>query len=157
MSTQDPATQVYNWLVSTANIPGRLRLLTDDVSGRRYLEIVRELAPAPYQVTYHVLTWPVSSAGATPVPVLYFNVYAVQAGRQELLTDVEKVVELLVPQVYRSQVEARPAVSQGTHPVTGLPAFFVHPCQTEEWMAQVKEAPDVYALWFQTFGQVVGL
>lgn len=160
----DPATAVYEWLArDTARVPAqvRLRLLTDALTGRRHLELVHD-GPT-LQVTYHVLAWPVSAAGAAAVPVLYFNVYrkTQPADVLDAVTDVDAVVDLLVPEVYRSQLRgALGGLSQGTHPVTGLPAFFLHPCQTERWMAEVadhNQSQNLYVLWFQTFGQVVGL
>lgn len=151
--TRDPPTDIYRYLTTLSTLPGRVKLLHDDLTDQSYLEITRELPD--HVILYHVLTWPV--AAEVPVPVLYFNVHAIEDGQLDLVTDVSAVMDFLVPEIYRAEVSNLPALSQGMHPVTGLPAFFVHPCKTQDWMRLMGDIPDVYPLWFQTFGQVVGL
>lgn len=153
----DPATNLYHRLAdSKANID-ILRLIHDDLTTSSYLEIQRDLSL--YRAVYNITTWPVASDQAIPIPVLYFNLYEMddETGSMDLITDVNRVVELVVPDVYRSQIDSMPAISQGMHPVTGIPAFFVHPCKTEHWMSLMGSQDDIYYLWYQTFGQVVGL
>lgn len=54
------------------------------------------------------------------------------------------------------------ALSMTDHPVTGMPAYFVHPCRTAEAMDAVTEhrnvTPDGYLLmWLGMVGPSVGL
>lgn len=166
----DPATAIYKSLTRASLNSFRLiRLLTDDVTGLRYLEIVRPQS-ATYEAVYHVTTWPVSPA--IPIPVIYFNLYSIATNddddddstqERDLVTDMDTLVDVLVPRTFRGQVARMPAISQGVHPVSGLPAYFVHPCQTESWMRimmegdAVVDVDELYCAWFRTFGQVVGL
>lgn len=53
-------------------------------------------------------------------------------------------------------------VSQGDHPVLGLPFYFVHPCNTadamREWEGEKKLGPEGYlVIWMGIVGGVVGL
>lgn len=160
MTFKDPATHLYHSLSTSRSTQiDRLRLIRDDITACNFLELERNPSPR-LRVVYHVATWPVLAETTTTlaIPVLYFNVYEInETGQLDLITDVVRIVELLVPEIYKSQVSSIPSISQGIHPVSGLPAFFIHPCKTEEWMKLMGERDNIYDLWYQTFGQVVGL
>ena len=53
------------------------------------------------------------------------------------------------------------ALSMTDHPITGLPAYFVHPCRTAEAMRGMLDGevkPEAYLLmWFGLIGGGVGL
>lgn len=54
------------------------------------------------------------------------------------------------------------AMSLTEHPVTGLPAYFVHPCRTQEAMLAVTDgrevSPEKYlVLWLGVIGSSVSL
>lgn len=59
------------------------------------------------------------------------------------------------------------ALSMSEHPVTGIPAYFVHPCRTQEAMSPLLEYASRDAkpcsgmqyllLWFGVIGASVGL
>lgn len=93
------------------------------------------------------------------VPVLYLSFPS------RSLPPPDEVYERLVPAAQRQQVKAigiMGALSMAEHPVTGLPAYFVHPCHTQEAMATVTGgktvAPDRYLLlWLGIIGSSVSL
>lgn len=33
-----------------------------------------------------------------------------------------------------------PVISQGDHPITGRPAFFIHPCETQTFLEEVRKS-----------------
>ncbi|KAK0355243.1 hypothetical protein LTR91_021882 [Friedmanniomyces endolithicus] len=73
--------------------------------------------------------------------------------------------DLLTPALYKPQLQSTGplgALSLKDHPVTGLPAYFVHPCRTAEGMATVggtsTRAPvEYFSLWLGLVGPGVGL
>lgn len=84
-------------------------------------------------------------------------------------TSLDAVYELLVPESKQSQVKdvgVMGALSMMDHPITGLPAYFVHPCQTGDVMHSLFDAPqagesterEMYLLvWIGLVGGSVGL
>ena len=72
---------------------------------------------------------------------------------------------MLVPTSYRQQVQGVGvigALSMTDHPVTGTPAYFVHPCRTAEAMSAVTARrnmrPEGYLLaWLGLIGPSIGL
>lgn len=77
----------------------------------------------------------------------------------------EQVYEMLVAPSFRPQVDSvgpMGALSMTEHPITSTPAYFVHPCRTEDAMVAVAGGKDVspkeYLLqWIGVIGQSVGL
>lgn len=124
-----------------------------------------------HRAVYSITAWPIRPPDQPIVPVIYFNVYATDlpdsndrngassGGLESLIVDLDAVVEALVPEINRNQ--ARAAISQGEHPVSGLPAFFLHPCRTEDWLSMItsemENSTQLYTLWFDSFGPFVGL
>jgi len=96
------------------------------------------------------------------VPVLYIHF---SAESRPGLPKLDEVRDLLVPPSHRQQIDAvgvMGALSMTDHPVTGLPSYFVHPCRSQEAMANVTTGrpvrPDEYMLlWLGLIGQSVGL
>jgi hypothetical protein len=136
----------------------------------RYVQVHRHVDSI--RIIYNILAWPVKpviTAGTQSeqestrvVPVIYFTLYDhnPHTGNLEAITNVDKVIDLIVPQIYHGQV--RGGISQGINPATGLPGFFLHPCRTEAWMKSMgfgtpSNDGAKYVVWLQTFGQVVGL
>jgi ubiquitin-like-conjugating enzyme ATG10 len=56
-----------------------------------------------------------------------------------------------------SQMESFPSVSQGEHPITGHPSYFLHPCETEAMLAEIGSAEDTASTWLMLVGTVVDL
>ncbi|KAJ5723013.1 hypothetical protein N7488_001048 [Penicillium malachiteum] len=96
------------------------------------------------------------------VPVLYF---ALRWLHQNGPVGLDAVYQYLVPEQYQTQVKSvgvMGGISLGYHPDSGTPAFFVHPCNTADAMAQVADAqsitPGTYLLiWLGLVGHCVNL
>ncbi|KAL2808680.1 hypothetical protein BJX63DRAFT_23487 [Aspergillus granulosus] len=75
------------------------------------------------------------------VPVLYFVLR--QAWK---LLGIEEVYRYLVPNQYRKNIQSvgiMGGISFGYHPVSGNPAFFVHPCNTADAMKDIASGCDI--------------
>ena len=97
------------------------------------------------------------------VPVLYLSF---PSTNRSPLIPPDEVYDLLVPYPYRAQLQAVGPMSAlsmtGEHPVTGGPAYFVHPCLTLDSMQAVMagrkvSAAEYLALWVGVVGATVGL
>nr|OQO15735.1 hypothetical protein B0A51_16433 [Rachicladosporium sp. CCFEE 5018] len=97
------------------------------------------------------------------VPLVYINLPDLSPAAA---SSPEQVYSLLVPDAYKSQMQAvgtMGALSMGEHPVTGSPAWFVHPCLTQDAMRAVSEreanlSPEMYLMrWFGVIGSSIGL
>ncbi|KAI6838136.1 hypothetical protein KC332_g8303 [Hortaea werneckii] len=97
------------------------------------------------------------------VPVLYV---AFPSSDRSPLPSPDEVYDLLVPEPYRAQLQAVGPMSAlsmtGEHPVTGGPAYFVHPCLTQDSMRAVMagrrvSGAEYLAIWFGIVGSTVGL
>lgn len=96
------------------------------------------------------------------VPVLYLHF------RNSTLRTCEHdpaMLDRIIPFSLRSQihhVDPIGAISMTDHPVSGMPVYFVHPCNTQEAMRAVcggvRPDPLIYILrWIGCLGAVVGL
>ncbi|GAB1742584.1 hypothetical protein NU219Hw_g8124t1 [Hortaea werneckii] len=97
------------------------------------------------------------------VPVLYLSF---PSTNRSPLPPPDEVYDLLVPHPYRAQLQAVGPMSAlsmtGEHPVTGGPAYFVHPCLTQDSMRAVMagrkvSAAEYLVLWVGVVGATVGL
>ena len=97
------------------------------------------------------------------VPVLYL---CLPSTDRSPLPPPDEIYDLLVPSAYRAQLKAVGPMSAlsmtGEHPVTGGPAYFVHPCLTQDSMRAVMagrqvSAAEYLALWVGVVGATVGL
>ncbi|KAJ5257289.1 hypothetical protein N7478_013393 [Penicillium angulare] len=96
------------------------------------------------------------------VPVLYF---ALRWLHQNGPVGLDAVYQYVVPEQYQTQMKTvgvMGGISMGYHPDSGTPAFFVHPCNTADAMAQVADAqsttPGMYLLiWLGLVGHCVNL
>jgi ubiquitin-like-conjugating enzyme ATG10 len=96
------------------------------------------------------------------VPVLYFQLCNTPWHSPPSLDTLHSI---LVPDLHRTHVQRigiLGAISKSDHPVTGVPSFFVHPCQTLAAMANLQISrsggPDDYLLgWIGIIGAAVGL
>lgn len=103
----------------------------------------------------------------------------------EPVSDISQIVSLLVPDSFVDQLTNAksnlenpssfsdtnyllpiPPLSQAEHPATGLPAFYLHPCNTHDFikneltfLKDQQNADQTFKLymWLQTFGRTVGL
>lgn len=107
--------------------------------------------------------------------------------KEGIITDITTVIEELVSDLYTSQLTFSrfrsshssasfstsdvselplvPSISQGEHPLTGMPTFYLHPCNTRSFLQLIDSlqenkswvpAEKLY-IWLQTFGSVVSL
>ncbi|KAK5715615.1 hypothetical protein LTR15_010261 [Elasticomyces elasticus] len=83
-----------------------------------------------------VVTYDTIFSPSYRVPVLYITL--------SLPLPNSNIHDLLVPASHRTQLQHAGgplgALSLIDHPVTGMPAFFIHPCRTAEGMAAVTHA-----------------
>ena len=113
----------------------------------------------PIQLEYHAVY-----SHTYQVPVLYLTACRSNGLRLSL-----EEVWSLVPRAHHSRLAAArwSTLTEGEHPVTGTPFYFVHPCHTGRVMATVigheggkpRERPGVDYLtsWLSMFGPLVGL
>ena len=107
---------------------------------------------------------------AYQVPVLYLTFSEVSTNKSIALPSPDEVYEILVPEDFKSpmrSVGVMGALSMAEHPITGIPAYFVHPCRTQEAMSPLLENASPKArpcsgtqyllLWFGVIGASVGL
>lgn len=96
------------------------------------------------------------------VPVLYFSLHDVPASSH---ASMEQIQDLLVPPHFSAQIKSvgvMGGISMTNHPVTDMPVFFVHPCNTatalEETASTPEPSPLQYMLqWLGIVGACVGL
>lgn len=130
--------------------------------GRYYLQMEQDIMN--HRVQYLATGWNADHN----IPILLFNLYD---KNNNIVSDINIIEEVIL----RKIDGVWPVVSQEESPVTGLPIWSVHPCQTNQFIQDlnnmasstavndteqsqvVKE--DVYYLyvWLQTFGKFVSL
>lgn len=112
----------------------------------------------------------VAYSPAYQVPVLYLTFSERSTNQSIALPSPDEVYGTLVPEYFKSpmrSVGVMGALSMAEHPITGIPAYFVHPCRTQEAMSPLLENASPSAkpcggtqyllLWFGVIGASVGL
>lgn len=107
---------------------------------------------------------------AYQVPVLYLTFAERSTNQSVALPSPDEVYKILVPDDFKSpmrSVGVLGALSMAEHPVTGVPAYFVHPCRTQEALSPLlgNASSDIkpcngthyLLLWFGVIGASVGL
>ncbi|KAJ5406955.1 hypothetical protein N7465_008239 [Penicillium sp. CMV-2018d] len=118
--------------------------------------LVRAKPQPSLQIDYDILLSPTYQ-----VPVLYFGLRWHNHGPLGL----DEVYQYVVPERYRQELKSvgvMGGISMGYHPDSGAPAFFVHPCNTADAMANIADAqsvtPGSYLLiWLGLVGHCVNL
>ncbi|KAJ6137661.1 Atg10p [Penicillium samsonianum] len=118
--------------------------------------LVRAKLQPSLQIDYDILLSPTYQ-----VPVLYFSLRWHNHGPLGL----DEVYQYVVPERYRQELKnvgVMGGISMGYHPDSGAPAFFVHPCNTADAMANIADAqsvtPGSYLLiWLGLVGHCVNL
>jgi ubiquitin-like-conjugating enzyme ATG10 len=109
--------------------------------------------PAYYVFEYHIVY-----STTYRVPVLYFNAYKADSS---LLT-LDEVWDELQP-TEMTEDNKWSFITQGEHPLLGIPFFFIHPCQTQQLMQQIKtmhgedNKPRYLLPWLSVFAPTAGL
>jgi ubiquitin-like-conjugating enzyme ATG10 len=124
--------------------------------------ITREVKKtSPWQILYDILYSP-----SYQVPVLYIHFKDfINKDNGSRMPTLEQVYDLLVPDASRpsmQQVSVMGALSLADHPISNMPAYFVHPCRTAEAMASMTEGRSVrpieyLLIWIGLIGPGVGL
>ncbi|ETN38327.1 uncharacterized protein HMPREF1541_06362 [Cyphellophora europaea CBS 101466] len=91
------------------------------------------------------------------VPVLWF--------RAASMASLDELYEVLVPPHLSDSVRdvgVLGGISQAYHPLTEIPAYFVHPCRTHEALRGVDDGQNLPAeeyllVWFGIIAAAVGL
>ena len=104
------------------------------------------------------------------VPVLYLTFVEATTSKSIPLPSAAEIYEMLVPQGFKApmrDIGVMGALSMAEHPITGMPAYFVHPCRTQEALAPLlgdmsdnigfEPAVEYLLLWFGVIGASVGL
>ncbi|KUJ22368.1 uncharacterized protein LY89DRAFT_606857 [Mollisia scopiformis] len=93
------------------------------------------------------------------LPTLWFTLHDLPAG--EPTFDLDAIYRYLVPPQYKDNLRAlgvTGGISAAPHPVTDVPAFFIHPCQTKEAMEKFDcTMQDYLMVWIGLVGSCVGL
>jgi len=93
------------------------------------------------------------------VPTLWFTLHDLPMG--EPVFDLDSVYRYLVPDEYKSLLRGAGitgGLSAAPHPITDVPSFFIHPCQTKEAM-ETFDCPiaNYLMVWLGLVGGCVGL
>ena len=128
------------------------------------------VAPVVKHDDVRVVQCDIAYSPAYQVPVLYLTFAESSTNQSIALPSPDAVYKVLVPEDFKSptrSVGVMGALSMAEHPVTGVPAYFVHPCRTQEAMSPllVNASPDTHSLdgtrylllWLGVIGASVGL
>ncbi|KAK5951699.1 hypothetical protein OHC33_007378 [Knufia fluminis] len=96
------------------------------------------------------------------VPVLWFS-FSSQAPTSA--TALDQVYAVIVSPTSRDglrQIGVLGGISIANHPISDMPAFFIHPCRTQEALETVRPDNEIsplqyLLLWFGIIGSAVGL
>ncbi|KAL2007112.1 hypothetical protein VTN00DRAFT_8550 [Thermoascus crustaceus] len=110
-----------------------------------------------FEVEYDIILSPTYR-----VPVLYF---VLRNAPREGPAGMEAVYQYLVPHQYKTELKSvgvMGGISMGYHPESGVPAYFVHPCNTADAMKDVGGGRDItpetyLLLWLGLIGNCVNL
>jgi len=93
------------------------------------------------------------------MPTLWFTLHDLPM--DEPAFNLDSVYRYLVPDRYKSRLReagVMGGISAAPHPITDIPAFFIHPCQTKEAMENFDcLISDYLMLWLGLVGACVGL
>lgn len=101
------------------------------------------------------------------VPALYLTFSEPKTIKSVPLPTIDEIYQMLVPDSFKTpmrDVGIMGALSMADHPISGAPAFFVHPCRTQDVMTALSDncdKPDIaehyLMLWLGAIGGSVGL
>ncbi|KAH8676748.1 hypothetical protein BGZ60DRAFT_264946 [Tricladium varicosporioides] len=117
--------------------------------------------PPPYSLYSHqpYVTYEIHLHSTYRIPTLWFMLHDLPMAEPTL--DIESVYRYLVPEEYKSRLRAAGVIggiSAAPHPITDIPAFFIHPCQTKESMENFNcPIKDYLMVWLGLVGGCVGL
>ncbi|KAG8406252.1 E2-like conjugating enzyme atg10 [Metarhizium acridum] len=116
--------------------------------------IVKPTSQAAETVTYEIHLHPTYR-----VPCLWFSLHGLPS--HEPAFNIDTVFRRLVPDEYKEGLRGLGGIggiSADHHPVTGVPAFFVHPCLLGDAISNFKcSRQDYLMVWLGLVGGCVGL
>ena len=128
------------------------------------------VAPIVNHDCTRVVQCDIAYSSAYQVPVLYLTLAQRSTNQSIALPSPGEVYEILVPGSFKSpmrSVGVIGALSMAEHPITGSPAYFVHPCRTQDALSPLIDnaSPDAkqcsgmqyLLLWFGVIGASIGL
>ncbi|KAF4581054.1 autophagy-like protein 3 [Ophiocordyceps camponoti-floridani] len=93
------------------------------------------------------------------IPCLWFTLHHLQG--DEAAFDIDTVFRRLVPDEYKSRLRGQGAIggiSADHHPITGVPAFFIHPCLLGDAISGFQCSLENYLIiWLGLVGGCIGL
>jgi ubiquitin-like-conjugating enzyme ATG10 len=132
--------------------------------------LIVQTTTAKRQDLNRVVWYDVVYSPSYQVPILYLTFATASTNKSIPLPAADEIYEMLVPQGFKApmrDVGVMGALSMAEHPITGMPAYFVHPCRTQEALAPLMEEPshkvgsepavECLLLWFGVIGASVGL
>jgi ubiquitin-like-conjugating enzyme ATG10 len=128
-------------------------------------------AAAKRQDPDRVVQYDVVYSPSYQVPVLYLTFANPSTNNKSIPPpSADEIYSMLVPRGFKTpmrDVGVMGALSMAEHPITGMPAYFVHPCRTQEALAPLlgdtsrkagsEPAVEYLLLWFGVIGASVGL
>jgi ubiquitin-like-conjugating enzyme ATG10 len=131
------------------------------------------VAPVARHEHMRVVQCDIAYSPSYQVPVLYLTFVERPTNRSVPLPSPNEVFDILVPDDFKSamrSVGVMGALSMAEHPINGVPAYFVHPCRTQEVMSPLLQnvdsikpefnspkAMNYLMLWLGVIGASVGL
>ena len=144
--------------------------IEDEVEDEDPEALVVPTAAAKRQDLDRVARYDVVYSPTYQAPVLYLNFFEASTSKTIPLPSADDVYDMLVPQGFKTpmrDVGVMGALSMAEHPITGMPAYFVHPCRTQKALAPLlgdtnhkagcEPAVQYLLLWFGVIGASVGL
>ncbi|PFH60680.1 hypothetical protein XA68_10550 [Ophiocordyceps unilateralis] len=106
-----------------------------------------------------LVTYEIHLHSSYRVPCLWFTFHNLPV--DEPAFSIDTVFRRLVPEEYKSRLQGLGAVggiSADHHPITGVPAFFIHPCLLGDAISGFQCSLDNYLMiWLGLVGGCVGL
>jgi len=144
--------------------------IEDEVEDEDPEVLVIPTAAAKRQDLDRVVRYDVVYSPSYQVPVLYLTFANASTSKSTPLPSADEIYDMLVPRGFKTpmrDVGIMGALSMAEHPITGVPAYFVHPCRTQEALAplledtshdaEIEPAVEYLLLWFGVIGVSVGL
>lgn len=130
------------------------------------------LIPAPHPRPHdrgpgRIAIYDIVHSPSYQVPVLYLTFSEPKTMESVPLPSIDDIYQMLVPDSFKKpmrDVGIMGALSMAEHPISGTPAFFVHPCRTQDVITALSggcDKPEIVErylmLWLGAIGGSVGL
>lgn len=78
---------------------------------------------------------------------------------------MDELYEYIIPEIYQKDLKTSPtniygSISQAEHPLTGVPFWYIHPCQTQNMLQTIvgihgPPIDDYIKVWLSLVGPIV--